>query len=147
MASFVTQIKLLFIVFGGSFDPQTLTKAISVTPTNVWKKGDKIKSNIFLRRDNKPLPVRSESGWEHSFGFLETLDFQDVSKLFIDVFAPKAELLKSFIEENNLEVTVNVVAEIADGQTPSLHLNKELISFIYYIGAEIDIDTYLFEND
>ncbi len=147
MDQFTTKIKLIFIVFGSSFEPEDLTKLIGVSPTKFWKKGDQIKSNISLRIDNINLPVRNESGWEYSFGFLETLDLQDVLRGFENLFLSKAERIKEFTEKHNLDSTVNVVVEIANAQTPSLNLNKKNISLLYSLGAELDIDTYILEDE
>jgi hypothetical protein len=147
MDKFITQIKLIFIVFGISFEPHDFTKNIGIKPTNFWKKGDQIKTNTSLRKDNRFLPTRKESAWEYSLGFFETLDFQEVSKKFENIFLSKTEFIKKYIEENKLTAKVDIVVEIANSQTPSLYLDKQFVSLVYSLGAEIDIDTYIFQNE
>lgn len=143
----MTQIKLIFVVFGKFFFPEELTKLINIKPSNTWKLGDEIRTNISYRKKNAQFPQRKESGWEYSSDFVKTLDFNEVSSSFEFLFLDRAKILKDYIEKNNLEASLNVVVEIANNQVPSLNFSKKLISLIHTLGAELDIDTYILEEE
>lgn len=144
---YITQIKLIFVVFGKFFSPEELTKLINIEPSNTWKFGDEIKTNISYRKKNTKLPQKKESGWEYSSGFIQTLDFNEVSSPFEVLFSEKAAVLKDYIKKNNLEASLHVVIEIANNQAPGLNFSSKLISLIHTLGAEVDIDTYIFEPE
>lgn len=143
---FITQLKLVFIVFGDIFDPNDFTKKIGISPSNTWVKGDSVTSHQKLKSNRVSLK-RKESAWEFSIDFIETLDFGDLSKQFVNKFESKLDLIKKYVEKNNLETTLNVVVEIANGETPSLNLSKEFVSMMNHFGAEVDFDVYVLEDE
>lgn len=143
---FVTQIKLIFVVFGDVFNPEKFTKQVGILPSNTWVKGDEITTNSKFRRDGQS-PQRKESAWEYSIDFIETLDFNDVAIQFEKTFGDKKGDIRNFIQENNLESSVNVVVEIAEGNVPSLNVSKNMICVLGEIGSELDFDIYVLESE
>lgn len=147
MEKFLTQIKLILVIFGDFLTPDEITNLTKINPTNSWVKGDLIPHHKgLIRKDNKIL-TRKESAWEYSTGFVQTLDFENVSNQFETMFRDKNLLLKKYINENGLDVTLNIVVEIADEEKPSIHFNKKIIELCNDINAEIDIDMYLLNNN
>lgn len=147
MEKLVTQIKLMLVVFGEYFSPEEITQLLKIYPTNSWVKGDVIPLQKGLyRKDNKVLH-RKETAWEFSTGFIKTLDFEEVSYRFEKEFENKLSALKSYVQENKLEVALNIVAEIVDEEKPSIHFNKRIINVCKELEAEIDIDVYLLSNN
>ncbi|ELR71940.1 hypothetical protein C900_02125 [Fulvivirga imtechensis AK7] len=144
--TFVTQLKLTLVVFGDPFNPIDFTKDIGVEPSDSWLKGDLIDTYMELRK-GKSMQKRKESAWEYSIGFISSLDFSELTLQFERIFEGKTGAIKKYVENNQLEVTVNAVIEIANGETPSLNLSKEFISFIHDLGAELDFDLYLLEDE
>ena len=147
MENYVTQIKIILTIFGDLLIPEKFTELISIIPTNFWNKGDKIPPRKGLIRKDSKVPLRKESAWEYSTGFIKTLDSEEVSKQIDTVFGDKIVFLKQYIKENNLEVVLNVIVEIVDHHIPSIHFNKKMIQLCNELNAEIDIDMYLLDND
>lgn len=147
MEKFSTQIKLILIIFGDMLSPDEITNLIEIHPTNFWIKGDPIPiQKGLLRKDNK-VPSRQESAWEFSTGFTKTLDIEFLLDQFEKVFENKIFILKDYIKERKLEISLNIIVEIADTEIPGIHFNKRIIKLCENLGAEIDIDLYLLNND
>lgn len=136
-----TYIKLELAVFGTDFDPDDLTEILKIEPSEVWRIGDQIDSNPFSRRNSAPLQ-RKESAWAYSDGFLQTLDFDILTSSFIMKFKDVADLIRDFVVEHKLEVSVNVEVTIVDGRSPSLNVPYNFISLLERMGSELDFDVY-----
>lgn len=147
MNKYTTQIKLYLSVSGKNFSPEKLTKVSKIDPTASWIEGDLIplQKNL-IRKDNKDR-YRDYTAWEFSTGYVQTLDFQDISIQFVSVFEEKISIINSFVLKHELDVNINLVVEIVDGKAPGIFFNKEFIEFSKELGAEIDIDMYVFDND
>lgn len=146
MKNWSTQIKLILRVFGDIFDPESLSKAIKIAPTKSWNKGDEIHLQKGLYTKNGKILLKRESVWQYSTGFVETLNSEDVSNQFEEIFKDKILELKKYIDSNKLDVVFDVVVEIVDDQVPGIHFNKSFLNITNQLGAEIDIDMYLLTN-
>ena len=143
---FVTQIQLNFVVFGDVFNPKDFTEHIGISPSNTWVKGDEITTYAKFRKGNE-FPRRKESAWEFTVGFIETLDLDDLTLQFEKTFGNKKSVIRNFIQKNDLDSTVGIVVEIAEGNVPSLNVSKNIISVLGEIGSELDFDIYVFEDE
>lgn len=143
---YTTQIKLTFTVFGDVFDPLDFTDAIGITCSDMWLKGDVIKTVDSLERGHSTRR-RRESAWIYSSDYYTTLNFYDLLVPFEKTFRGKAKLIKDFVSSNDLDTIVNVIVEIANGQAPSLALSKSFINFLNELGSEIDFDIYVLDED
>jgi Domain of unknown function (DUF4279) len=146
MDSIITQIKLIFLVFGESFNQDDFTKQLGVDSSSKWNKGDDIKIGNDLRK-SKSIHKRKDTAWEFTEGYKQTFDFEDLTKRFEELFSNKVDVLKSFTERYNLNLTINVVVEIANGEAPSLSLSKSFITLINEINSEIDFDLYVYDKE
>ena len=147
MKEYTTQIKVIISVFGDVFNPQKFSKIIGVTPTDFWIKGEEISQRNGLVRKEDTSPKREESAWEYSTRFIPTLYLDEVSKIFLEKFDKHTLKIKNYIQEKDLEIKVDVVVELVKNQSPSLNLSKDLITFLNDIGAEIDFDIYVLEDE
>jgi hypothetical protein len=129
-----TKIKIIFSIFGDIFNPISFTKYIGIEPAEFWYKGDEIpaRNNLF----------RKESSWHYTIGFVETLFFDEVSKIFLEIFEPKIEKIKEYTEVNKLDVKIFVVIEMGKQETPALFFDKQFLNAVNKLNAEIDIDLY-----
>jgi hypothetical protein len=128
-----TEIKIILSVFGEYFNPDELSSLLQVKPTETWMKGDSI--------DGKK-EGRKECCWEFGTKYIRTLDFEKVADVILETFYDKRNVLKSFSSENSLDIKLFVVIKIHNGESPSLFLGKQLISFLSTLDGEIDIDLY-----
>ncbi|WP_410878871.1 DUF4279 domain-containing protein [Myroides sp. DW712] len=133
----MTNFRLIYAIFGDSWDPKEFTDVIGITPTAYWKKGDKIDKyhpNVVLRK---------ETNWEYSFGKTETLFSEDVTEQFVELFSSKVDTIVNYINENNLESKLFIIPEIFPNQIPGIYLDKRLLNLLVKLNAEIDIDLYV----
>ncbi|MDL2283066.1 DUF4279 domain-containing protein [Odoribacter sp. OttesenSCG-928-G04] len=142
-----TQIKLILSIFGEYFSIDELTNLMKIKPTQTWTKGDIIPLPQGLCRKDNSTRIREYTNWEFSIGFIETLDFEDVSKCFEDIFENKIIILKNYIQEKGIEAVMNIIVEVYDNQSPGIHLNSQIIKISRALNAEIDIDLYIMTND
>lgn len=143
---YTTQIKLTFTVFGDVFNPVEFTDILDIPFSYMWLKGDEIKIIDGLEKRNS-IRRRKESAWTYALDYSTTLNFDDLSAQFEEVFSGREDTIRSFISSNNLDAIVNVVVEIANSQVPSLTLSKSFINILSKIGSEIDFDIYVLDQD
>ncbi|KKC50155.1 hypothetical protein VE23_24415 [Paenibacillus sp. D9] len=124
-----------FDIYGDDFNPQIITDQLNIQPHTSWRKGDSV--------EGKPI-VRKKSCWSFSTGYQESLDINDQLSEIIERFQGESEKLIELKKAHNLEILVSIVINIEENQKPAMNFNKEAISFIHQIGAEVDIDLYIY---
>lgn len=128
-----TNVKVEFSIFGDQFDPNIITNTLLINPTRAWLKGDPIRRDL----------VRKETCWGIATDYEESLDINDqIDKVKALIQDQKDQVVK-LIEQNNLECKFEVVINIENNLKPAMYLNKDIIKFIYDLGAEIDFDPYI----
>jgi hypothetical protein len=135
----MTQIKLIFTVFGDFFNLESFTKVSKINPTSYWTKGDVVPN----RKNNL---TRKETSWEYSFEFIQTLFFEEVSNLFLSTFRPSIEEIAKYVNTNNLQTKIDFVVEIVNNEKPSILFSKDFMDIIVKINGEIDIDLYIIDK-
>jgi hypothetical protein len=117
---------------GDDFDPADITALIGIKPTSFMKK-------------NNPIPKCSQ--WIYSSGRIknDVIDIYDISKKLILNLVPYKENIKVIKNKFDLTIVLEVVVWItmdSSISTPAIGFDSEVISFLNYIEASIDIDTY-----
>lgn len=135
----MTQIKLIFAIFGDLLNIETLNNTIKIAPSEFWNKGD-------LIPNRKIEMFRNETCWNYSIGFIPTLSFEEISINFMDIIRPELDLLSKYICENNLESRLDIVIEIVNEEKPSLSINKNLMDMMLKLNGEIELDLYVLED-
>jgi len=128
-----TSIMVELVVFGDDFDPEDMTKKLSIVPDKLCRKGDSIK-NLAI--------VCKESYWMLSTGDIESLYLENQLKEIIARLHPKKDEFIALKKELNVDCKIFAVVIIRDNQTPSIYFDSSVIDFIHEIDAEIDIDLY-----
>lgn len=147
MKKYVTQIKVILSVFGDVFDPVSFSKYLKIIPTSFWFKGDEISVGKGLIIKSNIIPLKKESEWEYSTGFVETLYFEEVSELIVDKFEEKIPEMIKYISEKKLDVKIDIVMEIVDEQAPALYFNRRFLDLANQLQTEIHTDIYVFSKD
>ena len=129
-----TNINIELVIFWDSFNIDECTNTIWLNPTETWNKWDK----------NTNAPNRYETHWSYSIWVSKTPFFDDITSVFINKFDNKLDIINKFVEDNNLSVKIISVIKIENGITPWLFINKDFISFLYKLWAELDIDEYIY---
>ena len=131
----MTQIKLLFSIFGDLLNPSLFSKLISLNGSDFGFKDDPIPNRNNLKR--------KETFWEYSSGFTQTLYLEELTDIFVQKFNPCLATIIRYIEENSLETKIFIVIEIIDDEKPSLFFKKEFMDMVVKMNGEIDIDLYI----
>lgn len=133
----MTQIKLIISVFGDLLKPKEFSEISGLKPTSFWFKNDTI--------PNRKIKIkRKETCWEYSYGFIQTLFFDDISNLFIQHFGNELESITNYINKNKLDTKVDIVVEIINDEKPALSFDKNFMDLIVKMNGEIDIDLYYY---
>lgn len=134
-----TNIKIVFSIFGSSFNPSDFTESINISPTKFWIEGD-------LIPNNKKNKKREESCWEYSLQS-ETIYFEEVSEKFYNIFYDKLENINNYLTEvKNVTVKFDIVLELAEEQGVSLFFNRNFLSMVSKLDSEVDVDTYILKD-
>ncbi len=131
----MTRIKLILLIFGEDFDTNAITNVLKLSPTNFWKKGDKI-----LGR-NKEL-IRQESCWELDFDFVSSVFLDDITDQIVRKFSNNLDNIEEYFYQNKLQAKFNIIVEIVNNEKPALYFNKKFLNIVSKINGEIDIDLY-----
>ena len=132
-------VKIELSIFGELFNPKELTEKIAVLPTSFGVKGDQISPQTIKGKVRK----KKETSWEFSTGLIETFDFEDAFSIIKTNFQTKEDIISSFVKEYDLAVKLFVIIKAGNDTAPGIYMDKEVLSFITQIGAEIDIDIYV----
>ena len=125
-----------FAIVGDDVDPDEVTRALGVAPTEVKRKGSRIPGRV--PRFNMWI-----YGSEHYSG--EIVDVAEISNELVKQLLPKASVIKSLKAEYNAELYLEVVLHISCNEsisTPAIGFTSPTIEFLSEVGAYIDVDTY-----
>lgn len=134
-----TNIKIVFSVFGNSFNPNDFTKSININPTKFWIEGELIPNNKKNRK-------REESCWEYSIQS-DTIYFEEISEMFFNVFGGKIKNINNYLAKiKDVTVKFDVVLELAEEQGVALFFNKNFLKMVNSLDSEVEIDTYILKD-
>ncbi len=134
----ITQVMVEFRILGDDFNPDIFTSALSVEPTNSWKKGDE-----YINQTNL-LSIKKSSCWTLSSGRENSLDMGKQIYQVLDKLIGKEEKLINLKSIYDIDYTIDVVIEVENGDTPAIYLESKSIKFANDIGATFDFDMYVY---
>ncbi len=117
----------------GNFNPDELTEAVCLNPTNTWKSGEMVKNTLI---------VHKYDGWKLSTPEIHSHDLSTEINNIILLIAPYKLQLTNFCNKYHLNTEFSCVLTIEDDEFPSIHFDKELLNNLKSFNAEIDIDIY-----
>lgn len=128
--------RLYFALRGNNFNPDELTEALGISPTNIIREGTKLKNT-----------TRKFSFWEISTDEIcaEVIDIYDMADEILQQLLPKKKQIVEMIQKHNLTPFLQVVLWISindEISTPAIGFNPDVITFLGDINGYIDIDTY-----
>lgn len=125
--------EVYFRLFCHETDPIIISNEIGIKPTSIKHKAH-------------PIPRHSE--WIYSSGKINN-DYIDVYQLATSIVSdlePYADDIKAVKDKYAIEAVLEVVLTFSNDDsvsTPAIGFDSEVIQFLNYVGATIDIDTYL----
>jgi len=130
-----TNIRIEFKIYGDYIDIDNVTKMMGVSPTVTYLKGDSI--------TNRPQ-TRKNALWAIETDYEESYSFDDALSEILRAIADKADVINKVKELYNVATSFTFVANIHNGESPGLYLDKDFIKFAAEIGAWIQFPTYVF---
>ncbi|MDK9357368.1 MULTISPECIES: DUF4279 domain-containing protein [Lelliottia] len=130
-----TTVMAYFSIYGDCFDTDYVTQEMSLTPTEV-----RLKGNI---PNGKKRPS-VETSWKLSTFDEESNDVNIQLDKIINLLEGKESQLKCIKNKYEVSFTFTLVIKIENGEKQGMHFNAKKIDFINEVGAEIDIDLYIY---
>ncbi len=129
-----TNIRASLRIMGDDFDVKRITDVLEVCPSETWNKGD------FIRKTEKS---RTYTAWMYNTEPIESLNIKTSIKQIEEVFRQKADKIVILQNIYDLDISIDFVIVIENGETPAIYFEPDFIRFAAEIGAKFDIDTYI----
>lgn len=127
----ITEIEVYFTIYGDNFDPDEISKVLSIKPTKIWRKGDQRSNTKLLFPDN---------GWSISTKSSKSYSVLKEIKKLLKKIDGKTEVIKNTITKYQLESELSVVIYLDKATTPEISFDNYIISQLSMLGSSIDID-------
>ncbi|AJJ10094.1 hypothetical protein CH64_1854 [Yersinia rohdei] len=124
-----------FSIYGDTFDIEDVTRKLCLQPDEV-----KIKGCI---PDGRKRPS-VEASWRLATSDEELHDINAQLDKLINLLEGKERQLKNIKIKYNVNFIFAFVVKIENGEKPGMHFNVDKLDFINKVGAEIDIDLYIY---
>lgn len=133
----MSQIKVEFCILGDCFLPDEITKMLSISPTEAYRKDD-----IFLGGPDKDIPMtRKECLWRLETEYTESISVDTELRKVYDNLKDKVEILKEIQKRFATMFKIVIVINLVDN--PIIGIEKDIVKFAAEIDAEFDFDTYI----
>jgi hypothetical protein len=129
-----TSTRACFRVLGFACSHDELSGALGVQPTRTWKHGDLVTSRSTRRQ--------KASGWEVASGLSQHATPHQHASRLLDRLAPAADSLRQMRVEASV---LSIVIEVHGGDRPPIGLSRENVARLAALGAQLDIDLYVFD--
>lgn len=134
------KIKVDFRIVGNDFSPDQVSVVSGLKPSKSFLKGDKISQTSSLKYKENIWILESSSD-----------SSLDMESYFIDLqnkITPHIEKFEVICKKYYCEFSCSFYLQVgSEDSIPSVHLNREIISFIEKLNAEVDIDIYVAETE
>ena len=125
--------EVYFALYGKDFDPSVALKLIDVDSAVIQKRGD---------------PIPKFSSWRCTSGKLglDVFNIDQVASDLIDKLGPHRDTILALRRNHELKAVLEVVVTFSSDEarsTPAIGFDETVIEFLQYVGATIDIDTYV----
>ena len=130
-----TSVNVEFVIAGDMFDLNTISDKLDIQPTEKWVKGDKV--------SNKNI-IRTHTCWSYGLGCETSLDINNQLTKMLDILKNKKIILKELKVLFEIEYLFLVTIKVEDDVKPIISIKLPFINLMNFIGAELDIDLYIF---
>ncbi|NDJ59337.1 DUF4279 domain-containing protein [Enterobacteriaceae bacterium 4M9] len=130
-----TTVMAYFSIYGDIFEPEDVTHRLGIVPTEVKVKG--------IVPDGKKRPS-IETSWKISTKDEESMDLNTQLSRIVELLESKVDELCDIKLSLSVNFTFSFIVKIENGEKPAMNFPPEKLKFIGDIGAEIDIDLYIY---
>lgn len=128
---------LAALTLTGAFDPAEITRQIGIEPTQTARRGDSIQKTKIRHKTDV---------WSLSTGKQESLDLDALVRMILDQIGERAPAVAAIRAALSLDAEI-ACAVYVEGQTPAISLDRETVARIAALGASIDVDLYILDDD
>jgi hypothetical protein len=122
---------------GASFDPATITNRIGVEPTISRRVGDPASLGRTQKRD----------AWGVRVGPRESLDLEPLIRELMEQLTPYTTRIRETCVEFGLKPCISCPIEPKSTLVPSIHLMPDTLAWMVSLGAPLDIDVMVWDDD
>lgn len=130
-----TTVMAYFSIYGDTFDTDDVTHRLGISPTEIKVKG--------IIPEGKKRPS-IETGWKICTKEEVSFDLDEQLYQLIDLISEKASSLCDIRSSLDVKFVFSFIVKIENGEKPAMHFSSDSLNFISSIGAEIDIDLYIY---
>jgi len=130
-----TKVRAEFSICGDQFDLNEVTEKLGINPSETRVTG--------VIPEGKKRPS-IETSWSISTDKEDSYDVDVQTKKVLLLITEKVEELCEIKEKMNVSFILSLIVEVENGEKPALHFTSDTISFLGKIGAETDIDLYIY---
>ncbi|WP_455813226.1 DUF4279 domain-containing protein [Pseudomonas graminis] len=130
-----TKVRAEFSICGDQFDLNEITERLGINPSEVRVKG-------VIPKGRKRPSV--ETSWSISTDKEDSYDVDVQTKKVLSLIKEKVGDLCEIKEKMDVSFILSLIVEVENGEKPALHFTSDTISFLGKIGAESDIDLYIY---
>lgn len=126
------EIRCEFVIQDAALDPQEVTDALSLEPTETYRIGDPIVRNMGVRRSN---------AWILTIGPVRSYDFEGVSTELVERMASATASIPGLCQR--LQVVPEIYAPIyVYDEFPNLKFPQAVVQWAANVGAAIAVDVF-----
>ncbi|MCK4261111.1 MAG: DUF4279 domain-containing protein [Halanaerobiales bacterium] len=130
-----TNANVEIVIVGEDFKLDIITNELDILPTEHWVKGEQVPNRNTVRKD---------TCWSYGLGSEETLNINIQLLKLVEILCPKKDILIRLKKMLQLEYLILVTINIENDVKPIIGIKSTVIELMNDIGAELDIDLYLF---
>ena len=120
----------------GDFEPDSVTAALGLDPTDAWKKGSRNEATHYERKFSQ---------WSLRSRLPDTEKLEDHIRDVLDQLAPYAERVQSLV--GKLQMGVIACVGHFHSSYPGFTLERDIIIAMARMGLELDCDFYYLYSD
>jgi len=122
-----------FMIRGDNLDPTKATKALSITPTKTWVKGDILKGTAIRRKTNC---------WQIGGDPFNAVELEPIVISVLEQVAHVTHEIKNICTKTGATATLFCAIYMSNSTRPAICLSKGTLSLLNKLGASLDIDLY-----
>lgn len=132
-------ISVGFCITSDSGNLEKISEVLNLTPSR-------------SRRKNEWPQVSIEAGiacdsWEINTEQITSMSVDAECNKMIDILKGKEEVIQSLCKEHSMSTHFEVVIHMKSSETPAIYLEKETVTFLATINADIGFDIYTYDEE
>lgn len=121
----------------GSFEPDSVTKALQIEPTKVWRSGE----DIIVNGKATGRKYNSDN-WSLATGLVHALDVEEQICNVLDIIKPHSVKVRELCDAYNIRSSIICAVYFNENNQPAIYLSSATIEKLVLLRSSIDFDLY-----